>query len=230
MTQTAIIIIGRDPATGKLLLSSDGKAGTYGEANSVPLSVLQQHCRLEFTDSGIRLKNLDINSFTYVNGQAVEMKTITRQDMIELGEDKFPLDWEAVDALIPPEADIRPLQEIWSEYDRQNIKLQIDERRFNTLRSATGLITMIAIALSIMTGGRSIWYIVLYVIAILASLLFTIKAYRDSSKVPQLRNELNRQFQHDYVCPKCGHFLGNQSYDILTQNHQCPYCRVKFIH
>lgn len=230
MTQTNIIIIGRDPATGKLLLSYEGKTGGYGEVGSVPSSVSPQHCRLEFTNGIIRLKNIDINNYTYVNGQAVETKTISRQDLIELGEDRYPLDWQAVDAVIPPEADIRPLQEVWSEYDRQNIKLQIDERRFNTLRSATGLITMIAIALSIMTGGRSIWYIVLYVLAILASLLFTIKAYRDSSKVPQLRNELNRQFQHDYICPKCGHFLGNQSYDVLTQNHQCPYCRVKFIH
>ena len=224
----AYIIIGRDVKTGQLLLSGAGKSGTYG--NSVPQDISEQHCRLDFKDGIIRLKNLDINNDTYVNGQAVESKTITRSDKIELGTSHYPLSWEAVDAIIPPEADIRPLQDVWNEYERQNVKLQIDERKFNTLRSATGLITMVAIALSIATGGKSVWYMVLYALAIIASVVFFIKAYRDSSKIPQKRQELNHQFQHDYVCPHCGRFLGNQSYHILAQNTQCPYCRVKFIH
>ena len=222
------IIIGRDTNTGQILLNGVGKSGTYG--NNVPKDISEQHCRLDFSQGKIRLKNLDINNYTYVNGQAVESKTISRNDTIALGTSRFPLSWEAIDAIIPPEADIRPLQEVWNEYERQNVQLQIDERKFNTLRSATGLITMVAIALSIATGGRSVWYMVLYAIAIIASIVFFIKAYRDSSKMPQKRQELSRQFMHDYVCPHCGRFLGNQPYHILAQNDQCPYCRVKFIH
>ena len=224
----AYIIIGRDANTGQLLLNGVGKSGTYG--NNVPEDISEQHCRIDFNQGSIRLKNLDINNFTYVNGLAVESKAITRNDQIALGASRFPLSWEAVDVIVPPEADIRPLQEVWNEYERQNVKLQIDERKFNTLRSATGLITMVAIALSIATGGRSVWYIVLYAVAIIASVVFFIKAYRDSSKIPQKRQELSHQFQHDYVCPHCGRFLGNQSYHILAQNSQCSYCRVKFIH
>lgn len=222
------IIIGRDANTGQILLNGGGKSGTYG--NSVPQDISEQHCRLDFSQGCIRLKNLDINNFTYVNGQAVESKTVTRKDKIELGSSRYPLSWEAIDAIIPPEADIRPLQEVWNEYERQNVKLQIDERKFNALRSATGLITMVAIALSIATGGRSAWYMALYAVAILISIAFFVKAYMDSSKVPQKRQTLNHQFQHDYVCPHCGRFLGNQPYHLLAQNDQCPYCRVKFIH
>ena len=222
------IIIGRDANTGQLLLSGVGKSGTYG--NNVPQDISEQHCRIDFNQGHIRLKNLDINNDTFVNGLAIESKTTTRSDKIALGASRFPISWEAIDAIVPPEADIHPLQEVWNEYERQNVKLQIDERRFNTLRSATGLITMVAIALSIATGGKSVWYMVLYALAIIASIIFFIKAYRDSSKIPQKRQELNHQFQHDYVCPHCGRFLGNQSYHILTQNTQCPYCRVKFIH
>lgn len=222
------IIIGRDANTSQLLLNGVGKSGTYG--HNVPQDISEQHLRLDFKDGTIRLKNLDINNDTYVNGQAVESKAITRNDQIALGNSRFPLSWEAIDAIVPPEADIRPLQEVWDEYERQNVKLQIDERRFNTLRSATGLITMVAIALSIATGGRSAWYIVLYAVAIVASVVFFIKAYRDSSKIPQKRQTLSHQFQHDYACPHCGRFLGNQPYHLLAQNSQCPYCRVKFIH
>lgn len=230
MNHPAIIIIGREPSTGKLQITYDANAIEYGDFNSVPESVLPQHCSIELNGGSMRLRNIDINSYTYVNGQAAESKVISRADRIELGISRYLLDWQAVDTVLPPEADICQLKTIREEYDRQNIKLQIDERRFNSLRSATGLITMLAIALSIVTGRQSAWYLVLYAVAIIVSLAFTVKAYRDSSKVPQLRNELNKKFQHDYRCPKCGRFLGNQPYDILTQNQQCPYCRVKFIH
>lgn len=230
MKTNTLITIGRDEATGKLRLACGAKVGTYGDNGSVPSDVSVQHCSIELSNDQIRLRNLDINNYTYYNNQAVETKTIARGDRIELGSSHYLLDWCAIDALIPPEVDIRYLREVWDTYDRQSIKLQIDERRFNTIRSATGLVTMVAIALSIVTGRQSVWYLVLYAAAILISLLFTVKAYRDSSKIPQKRNDLNRQFQHDYACPHCGHFLGNQSYDILVQNHQCPYCRAKFIH
>jgi len=224
----AYIIIGRDKTTAKLQLESDFKKGTYGEG--VPEDIGVSHCRIDFDGNSIRIKNLDINNYTFVNGQAIESKAISRQDKIELGLSHYSLPWQAIDAIIPPMVDINPLKTVWEDYDNQNIKLQIDERRFNSIRSATGLITMVAIALSIMTGKQNVWYLVLYGAAILASFLFTIKAYRDASNIPQKRNELNRKFQHNYVCPQCGHFLGNQSYDILVQNQQCPYCRAKFIH
>ena len=222
------IIIGRDAESGKLRINADGSDTLYGNAGSVPQSVSPQHCRLTVSDEGLRLHNLDINNYTYINGQAVEMKTITNDCRIELGADRYRLYWKALQSVMP--ADIRPLKTVWDAFEQGNIDLQIAERKFNTLRSATGLITMVAIALSIATGGKSVWYIVLYALAILVSLAFFIKAYRDASKVPQQRQELNRQFQRDYICPHCGHFLGNQSYDILTQNQGCPYCKTKFIH
>lgn len=221
------IRIGRDIATTKLKLTAGDKTVLYG-TGGVPSSVLPEHSLLEFSEDTIRIKNLDINAYTYVNNMAVESKTISRDDQIALGADHYPLDWQALSSFLP--ADIRPLQEVWNQYEQQNISLQIAERKFNTLRSATGLITMVAIVLSIATGGRSLWYIALYALAILFSLLFFVKAYFDSSKIPQKRQDLTRQFQRDYLCPHCGHFLGNQSYELLAQNVSCPYCKTKFIH
>ena len=222
-----VIRIGRDSISGRLKLTSGDKVILFGE-EPIPVSVLADHCVLDIDGDRIRIKNLDINTYTYINGHAVESKAITRQDRIALGKDRFVFDWKSLSHFLP--ANIAHLQTVWNRFEDQNISLQIAERKFNTLRSATGLITMVAIALSIATGGRSIWYMVLYAVAIIVSLAFFIKAYFDSTKMPQRRQELIRQFQHDYVCPHCGHFLGNQSYDILVQNDNCPYCKVKFIH
>lgn len=223
------ILIGRDDKTGRMKLTAEGRSVLLG-TQRLPESVLAEHLRLTVEDDTIRLKNLNINAYTYVNGQAVESKTITKQHTIEIGKDHIPFDWRALDEFITPEADIRPLETVWNNFESKNISLQIAERKFNTLRSTTGLITMVAIALSIATGGKSHWYILLYGVAIVVSVIFFVKSYLDSSKVPQKRQEMNRAFQREYVCPHCGHFLGNQSYDILVQNDHCPYCKAKFIH
>ena len=223
------ILIGRDEKSGRMKLTAEGRSVLYG-SDRLPNSVLPEHLKLNIEDNTIRLKNLDINAYTYVNGQAVENKTLSKEHTIEIGKDHVPFDWQALNEFIPAEVDIHPLQAIWYTFENENIALQIAERKFNTLRSTTGIITMAAIALSIATGGKSHWYILLYGMAIVVSVAFFIKAYRDSSKMPQKRQKLNRAFQRDYVCPHCGHFMGNLPYEILTQNSHCPYCKAKFIH
>ena len=222
------IIVGRDANTGQLKLVADGKEILCGKAGSVPVAVGNQHAKLTITDKGMRLQNLDINNHTFVNGREIQSKGISQDDRIELGATRYQLNWTDVLNVAP--ADIRPLEQVWNDYERQRMKLRIASGRFNVLKSATGLITMAAIALSIATGGRSLWYIVLYATAILISLAFTIKAYRNAEQGPQKEQELNQQFQHDYVCPHCHRFLGNQSYHLLAQNSNCPYCKTQFIH
>ena len=170
--------------------------------------------------------NLDINADTFVNGQGIESKIVTESDRIELGADHYLLNWSDILSVV---VDIRPLSTIWNDYEMQRVKLQIAERRFNAIRSATGIITMIAIVLGVILGKQSILLIVLYLIAILVSLLFHFVAWKNASAIPQKTQQLNRQFQRDYVCPQCGRFMGNQSYDILVQNNHCPHCKRQFI-
>lgn len=222
------IILGRDPKTSNLKLTADNKSTLFN--SKVPASVSSEHCAIDISEEGIRVRNLDINNYTYVNQRAVESLAISKEDVIELGPDRYQLPWQAIDHVVPPTADIRPLQKVWAKYDEHRLDQQIADRRFNSLRSATGLITMGAIALSMLTGRQSLWFIVLYVVAILISLAFTIKAYKDASAIPQKAQLLNRLFQKDYVCPHCKHFLGNQPYDLLAQNDHCPYCKIHFIH
>ena len=222
------IIIGRDAATSRLKLTLNSEDTLSGASGSVPATVGEKHCLITFTGDQIQIRNLDINNYTYVNGQMVESKTISKDDKIELGTDRYVLDWKDILAVAP--SDIRHLKQVWEDFEEQNMALQIKERKFNTLRSVTGLITMTAIVLSITTGGRSMWFVVLYAIAIIVSVLFFIKAYKDASSIPQKRQEVAKKFQRDYICPHCGHFLGNQPYEILAQNDRCSYCRKQFIH
>lgn len=222
------IIIGRDPKNGKMKLTVDGNDQPSSTSQTLPKSVETQHCKLTINEGRIHLKNLDVNNYTYVNGQIIESKAISKDDKVELGKDKILLEWALLSPFMP--ADISHLKHVWEDYENENIALQIKERKFNAIRSATGIFTMVAIALSIATGGRSRWYFVLYGVAILASVIFFVKAYLDSSKIPQKRLELTRKFQRDYVCPRCNHSMGTQPYEFLAQNSHCPYCKTQFIH
>ena len=224
------ITIGRDPKSEKLSFTCNGRTYQCSSASRVSASVSKEHCRLDVDGNVIKIKNLDINNSTYVNGKSVEIKTICRNDKIELGDNRYPVEWKYLDEIMPPVADIRSLEKVWNQFDVHRIDQQIADRRFNTLRSATGLITMGAIALSMLSGKQNLWFIVLYIAAILISLAFTIKAYRDASAIPQKLQQRNKQFQREYVCPHCGHFMGNLPYEILCQNGCCPHCKVNFIH
>lgn len=222
------IIIGRDQQTRKLNIIKDGSSHLYGKDGDVPMNVSRQHLSLKsLGDGNWQIKNLNEQNVTFVNGIAIESKTISEKDKVELGNSHYLFLWDALNEPKEDLCDIRPLKKIWNEYDEQRLELQIAERKFNAARSATGIITMIAIACSLILGHGPI-YLILYGLAIGISVAFTYQAYKKSSDVPRHQREMNKDFQKSYVCPKCGHFMGFTDYDILTQNDTCPYCKTKY--
>ena len=222
------IIIGRDQQTRQLCIIKDGNTKLFGQTGSVPMDVSRHHISLQPAGAGKwQIKNLNERNVTFVNGIAVESKTISESDKVELGNSHYLFQWSALSEPKVETIDIRPLKAIWKEYDEQKFDAQIAERKFNAARSATGIITMLAIACSIILGHGPI-YIMLYAVAIGISVAFTYQAYIKSTEVPQQQRELTKHFQQRYVCPKCGHFMGFTDYDILTQNDACPYCKTKY--
>ena len=222
------IIIGRDQQTRQLCIIKDGNSKLFGQTGSVPMDVSRHHISLQPAGAGKwQIKNLNERNVTFVNGIAVESKTISESDKVELGNSHYLFQWSALSEPKVETIDIRPLKAIWKEYDEQKFDAQIAERKFNAARSATGIITMLAIACSIILGHGPI-YILLYAVAIGISAAFTYQAYIKSTEIPQQQRELTKHFQQRYVCPKCGHFMGFTDYDILTQNDACPYCKTKY--
>ena len=221
------IIIGRDQQTRKLSVIKDGKTQLYGKEGYVPMDVSRQHLSLKTLDEGkFQIRNLNEQNVTYVNGLSIESKVVSGTDRIELGTSHFLFPWASLEEPEIETVDIRPLKKIWDDYDEKRIQQQIAERRFNAARSATGIITMLAIACSIILGHGPI-YLVLYALAIGISIVFTIKAYNNSTNVPRRQQEMNKDFQRKYVCPKCKHFYGFQDFEIISQNDKCPFCQTK---
>lgn len=222
-------VIGRDPQTRQLMFSVNNQIERYGNVNSVPMDVSRRHLSLVLiADDKWIVKNLNENNLTFVNGIAVENKVVSKDDLIELGQTHFPLSWDVINIITKTYVDINFLKNVWTEYEKQTLDIQIAERKFNATRSATGIITMLAIACSILFGHGPV-YLILYAFAIGISVVFTIQAYKKARQIPRRQQEIKKHFQSNYVCPKCGRFLGFQDYDVLIQNNACPFCKTKYL-
>ena len=221
-------IIGRDAKTRQLVVIANGNVKRIGLAGSVPMDVSRQHLSLSSLPNGRwQLRNLNNQNVTFVNSVATESKTITESDKVELGQSHYLFPWDAVREPKVETVNIRPLRHVWEKYDKEQFDLQVAERKFNAARSATGIITMLAIACSFILGHDTV-YLILYALAIGISLIFAVQAYNKAQDVPRLQRDMKERFERNYVCPKCGHFMGYQKYDILIQNDACPYCKTKY--
>ena len=223
--------IGRDAESGKLCVTLGGKNVLVGEADSVPKNVSREYARLTVIDEGVMvLENLNIENDLYVNSYGVERKRIQHGDRIELGHDHYQLTWELLDKLFRL-ADIRPLEQVWKDYQAERLKLQIQERRFGVLRSATGLLTTAAMILGFMEGsGNGVSLrLILYIVMGVVSLLFLVIAWRSASRVPLRQQQLEEETRRSYSCPSCGCLFNLQSYDLLRQMKKCPHCGALII-
>ena len=222
------IIIGRDQSTRQLSVIKDGVTKLYGQAGSVPMDVSRHHVSLQPLGNGKwQIKNLNERNVTFVNGIAVESKTITESDKIELGNSHYLLNWDALNEPKVETVDIRPLKQVWDEYNKANIEIRKRQKNIGLLASVPIGITMLGGLLSgIASDELKPYAYVFTAIALVVMLYGFYRRFTDNSIEEQ--EEIKKTFQRRYVCPKCKHFLGFQDYDILIQSDSCPYCKTKY--
>ena len=227
------IIIGRKKPENQLLFVVDKKPCVVKEY--VPQSVSGEHAAIKVDSEGTMvLRNLKPTNYTFVNGQPIESKRIQRGDRIELGMEYYPLSWNHLNKVLPRELDIRHLRYVWQNYEDTKMKMQINNTKFNTIRSSTGIFSMVAIMAGFLLPSMGVEdprpiQIPLYALAVILMIVFLIVAFTKSD-FPKRMRELDKEFQQKYVCPnpECRHFMGNQPYDIISQNKACPYCKQRY--
>lgn len=234
------ISIGREAGKSRLHLTVVDDQGKVlrdvcvGAEQSVHQSVSRQHLQLELQDDGtILLENIKMQNITYVNGTQVHRKAVRTGDKIEMGTERYLLDWKLVKSLLPQMFDIRNLKNVFEDYRDSIKKLNKQQAQSAALKSITGVFSMGAIAVGIFfgkDGDFSALTAVLYGTALITTIFFFVKSWRDADRIPELRDKIQNDFQHTCVCPneECRHYLGNYSfYDNLPK--QCPHCHAKYI-
>ena len=222
------MIIGRDSQTRQLAIIKDGQTILYGHPGSVPMDVSRQHMSLQQLGNGKWLiKNLSNHNVTFVNGLSVESKTITDSDKVELGNSHFLFRWEALQSPKEETVDIRRLEKVWKDFNSTNIEIQRRQKSIGLLASIPVGITMLGGLVASMASEEVKPYAYVFTaIALVVMIYGWYKKFTDNSI--EERESVRKSFQRNYVCPKCGHFMGFQDYDILIQNDMCPYCKTKY--
>ena len=222
------IIIGRNQSTRQLTIIKDGAERNYGQPSSVPMDVSRHHISLQPTDNGKWIiKNLNERNVTFVNGISIESKNISENDKVELGNSHYLFNWDALQEPKVETVDIRPLKRVWNEYNSANIEIRKRQKNIGLLASIPIGITMLGGLLSgVAPDNLKPFAYVFTVIALIVMLYGFYRRFTDNSIEEQ--EDIKKTFQRKYVCPKCGHFMGFQDYDILTQSDVCPYCKTKY--
>ena len=197
------IIVGRNQQTRQLNIIKDGVERAYGQPNSVPTDVSRHHLSLQPAGAGKwQVKNLNERNVTFVNGIAIESKTVSESDKIELGNSHYLFSWSALQEPKVETVDIRSLKVVWDNYQQNEIEIRNRQKN-------TGLWA------SVPTG--------------IAFVLFLYGLYRRSQDNSTVELKANQEeFDSKWVCPKCGRPLTAKNYTVLSKLDGCPYCKTKY--
>lgn len=245
------LLIGKEPQRGCLLVAVGTgwqykKVFTMENDMSLPASVSRclpnenmGHCKIDVNADGTMvLTNLKWQNVTYANGVEIQSVRIDNHSHIELGVDRFPLNLAELlrAAGIEPVFSILYLKQVWTDYDRQLLAMQLAERKKANMSRLQGILSMLAMLMAILPSlvdGIDIpptLRIAILIGALAMAVYSFVSGMRTNDSFAVKKHQLDEQLYTQYVCPnpRCHHFMGMQPYIVIRQNKVCPYCRCKF--
>ncbi|MDH6356466.1 FHA domain-containing protein [Parabacteroides sp. PF5-9] len=170
---------------------------------------------------------------TFVNESQVVKKRITPNDKIRLG-DKYLLDFqEVIKSNNDYSEEFARLKTVYDNYIQSKIKIQSSNqfkiRLFQSLPFA--IPGIIGVIIGFLGKGSSNLFLLSLLIVVCAPTIGIYLGAKQSAKIPQLLQDITNQFKIDYVCPKCGTFLGEIPWESLKNRKHCPVssCQAKWI-
>ena len=125
------------------------------------------------------------------------------------------------------------LKKVYDNYIQEKVRIQsanqFKTRIFQSLPFA--LPGIIGIIIGFLGERNPLLLGVSLFIAICAPTIGIYLGAKQSAKIPLLLQDLVNQFKIDYVCPKCGTFLGEVPWESLRNRKQCPVssCKAKWV-
>lgn len=202
-------------------------------------TVSREHCTLtDNADGTFTLQNKSPQG-TFVDGRQVIKTRVTADTIIKLSEttsvrvaDLLPL--KQPQKQPAPEYSLLPLQDVWEEYHDKLLEIKSKQRTTGLLRSASPMFTLGSGAVATLAKSMG-WAdaifgltIVMTVIGLLLMVYSFVRGLNDKSI--EETEKATEDFQRKYVCPNpdCRHFMGSQSYNLIRQNKNCPWCKCKY--
>ena len=196
--------------------------------------VSRHHARLIREGHGYWfLEDLDSTNGTFVNGVQIVKKRVALNDEIKLGDDYLLNISEALKSNNDYTEEFAALKQVYDNYVQEKVKIQ-SSNQFKTrlLQSLPfALPGMVGVVIGFLGKGSPELFGLSLLITICAPTVGIYLGAKQSAKIPQLLQDLANQFKIDYVCPKCGTFLGEIPWESLRNRKQCPVssCKAKWV-
>ncbi|MDR1331839.1 MAG: FHA domain-containing protein [Tannerella sp.] len=192
------------------------------------------HARLVKNDNGeLFIEDAGSTNGTFVNGDRVLRKRISLADTVMLGE-RYTLNVrDALKYDNDYSEEFAALKQVYDSYIREKIRIQSSNqfktRLFQSLPFA--FVGIAGLIIGLVGKSHQPLVIVSLVLAVCAPTLGIYLGARQSAKIPELLQNIANQFKIDYVCPKCGAFLGEIPWESLANKKQCPVgtCRAVWV-
>ena len=208
---------------------------TIGKANDNDYiaddpQVSRHHARLlSEPDGSWLLEDLESTNGTFVNETQVIRKRITKSDRIRLGEHYLLSLPDLLKAGNDYSEEFARLKAVYEHYIQEKVRIQ-SSNQFKTrlLQSLPfALPGIIGVVVGFLGKGSPTLFGVSLLITIIAPTIGIYLGAKQAAKIPMQLQALTNQFKIDYVCPKCGIFLGEIPWESLLNRKQCPVSSCK---
>lgn len=210
-----------------------GKAGDNDFVINDPY-VSRYHAQLGRDENGfLYIEDMDSANGIFVNGDRIIKKKVLLSDHIVLG-DRYQLNLSEVLKFDNDYSEeFETLKDVYAKYVKEKIRIQSSNqfktRLFQSIPFA--VIGIAGLVIGFLGKGNNSVFAVSLVLAVCAPTIGIYLGARQSAKIPEQLQHLANQFKIDYVCPKCGTFLGEIPWESLLNKKQCPVgsCRAKWM-
>lgn len=194
--------------------------------------VSRYHARLIREEGAWLLEDLSSTNGTYVNDTQISKKRITSTDQIRLGDSCHTSLPEILKSKNDYSEEFAALKEVYDHYVQSKVKIQSSNQfKIRLMQSLPfALPGVVGVVFGFLGKGSSLLFGASLFVVICAPAVGIYLGAKQSAKVPQQLQDLVNQFKIDYVCPKCGTFLGEIPWESLRNRKSCPVssCRAKW--
>jgi len=196
--------------------------------------ISRHHASLIWVENeGWLLEDMGSTNGTFVNGQQIVKKRITATDEIRFGDSCLATLSEILNQNNDYSEEFARLKEVYDNYIHAKVKIQSSNQfKIRLLQSLPFAIPgVIGVMVGFLGKGSPTLFILSLLVVVCAPTIGIFMGAKQSSKVPEQLQNITNQFKIDYVCPKCGNFLGEIPWESLRNRKQCPVssCKAKWV-
>lgn len=189
-------------------------------------------CLTRQEDGTWLLEDVGSTNGTFVNEQQIVKKHILPTDQVRFGDTCVFRLADLLHQNNDYSEDFAALKDVYDNYVEAKVRIQSSNqfkvRLFQSLPFA--LPGVIGVTIGFLGKGSTLLLVGSLFIVICAPVVGIYLGAKQSAKIPQQLQDIANQFKIDYVCPKCGNFLGEIPWESLKNRKYCPVasCKAKW--